>query len=87
MEDMLADFFTKLLQGRLFIKPANFIMGAEYANGDQHACRSVLDEVVTNVEAEGDICVLVFSFQLIFEMIIFSLQLGISFSMISEYVL
>ena len=43
---MGADFFTKPLQGKLFIKLCNFIMGAaEYADGDQHNQTSVLNEI------------------------------------------
>ena len=51
-EDILADFFMKLLQGSPFIKSHNFIMGAEFANGDQHTCRSVLDEDENNLEED-----------------------------------
>ena len=42
-EEMLADYFTKPLQGALFIRLRNHIMGAEFANGDPQAHRSVLD--------------------------------------------
>ena len=42
-KDMLADF-TMPFQGGLFMKLCNFIMGAKYADGDQHAQRSVLSE-------------------------------------------
>ena len=42
-KDMLADFFTKPLQGGLFMKLCNIIKGAEY-DGDQYAQRSVLSE-------------------------------------------
>ena len=38
---MVADYCTKPLQGSLFIKLHNHIMGAEYGDGAPH---SVLDE-------------------------------------------
>ena len=41
MEDMLADYVTKPLQGSLFIKLWNFIIRADYTNGDWLPCRSV----------------------------------------------
>ena len=46
-DEMLADYFTKPLQGSLFIRLRNYIMGAEFANGDSQTQRSVLgrDEV------------------------------------------
>ena len=34
-EEMVADFFTKPLEGSLFVKLWNFIMGTEYADPDQ----------------------------------------------------
>ena len=43
-EEMLADYFTKPLQGSLFVRLRNHIMGAEFANGDLQAQRSVLDD-------------------------------------------
>ena len=43
-EEMLADYFTKPLQGALFIRLHNHIMGAEFANGDSQTPRSVLDD-------------------------------------------
>ena len=42
-EEMLADYFTKPLQGALFNRLRNHIMGAEFANGDPQTHRSVLD--------------------------------------------
>ena len=55
-EDMLVDFFTKPLQSGLFMKLCNFIMGAEYADGDQHAQRSVLSEDANKKENKlGDV--------------------------------
>ena len=41
---MLADYFTKPLQGALFVRLRNHIMGAEFANGDSQNHRSVLDD-------------------------------------------
>ena len=41
-EEMLADYFTKPLQGSLFVRLRNHIMGAEFANGDHQTQRSVL---------------------------------------------
>ena len=43
-EEMLADYFTKPLQGALFNRLRNHIMGAEFANGDSQTNRSVLDD-------------------------------------------
>ena len=43
-EEMLADYFTKPLQGALFTRLCNHIMGAEFANGDSQTHRSVLDD-------------------------------------------
>ena len=43
-EEMLADYFTKPLQGALFARLRNHIMGAEFANGDSQNHRSVLDD-------------------------------------------
>ena len=43
-EEMLADYFTKPLQGSLFVRLCNHIMGAEFANGDPQTQRSVLDD-------------------------------------------
>ena len=44
---MLADYFTKPLQGSLFVRLRNHIMGAEFEDGDPKTQRSVL-------EYEGD---------------------------------
>ena len=41
-EEMLADYFTKPLQGSLFVRLQNHIMGAEFADGDHQTQRSVL---------------------------------------------
>ena len=43
-EEMLADYFTKPLQGALFNRLRNHIMGVEFANGDPQTHRSVLDD-------------------------------------------
>ena len=43
-EEMLADYFTKPLQGSLFVRLRNHIMGAEFADGDPQTQRSVLDD-------------------------------------------
>ena len=42
-EEMLADYFTKPLQGSLFIRLRNHIMGADFDAGDRQNQRSVLD--------------------------------------------
>ena len=41
-DEMLADYFTKPLQGSLFIRLRNHIMGAEFVDGDPQTQRSVL---------------------------------------------
>ena len=41
-DEMLADYFTKPLQGSLFLRLRNYIMGAEFADGDPQTQRSVL---------------------------------------------
>ena len=41
-EEMLADYFTKPLQGSLFIRLHNHIMGAEFEDGNPKTQRSVL---------------------------------------------
>ena len=46
-DEMLADYFTKPLQGSLFVRLRNHIMGAEFQDGDPESQRSVL-------ECEGD---------------------------------
>ena len=43
-EDMLADYFPKPLQGSLFIRLRNHIMGAEFEDGDPQTPRSVLED-------------------------------------------
>ena len=43
IEEMLANYFTKPLQGTQFVKLQNYIMGADDANGDCHSPRSVSD--------------------------------------------
>ena len=42
-EEMLADYFTKPLQGSLFIHLCNHIMGTEFEDGDPKTHRSVLE--------------------------------------------
>ena len=42
-EEMLADYFTKPLQGSLFIRLRNYIMGTDSDAGDRQNQRSVLD--------------------------------------------
>ena len=41
IKEMLADYFTKPLQGSLFIRLRNHIMGAEFENGNPQTHRSV----------------------------------------------
>ena len=41
-EEMLAEYFTKPLQGSLFVRLWNFIMGAEFEDGNPQTQRSVL---------------------------------------------
>ena len=41
-EEMLADYFTKPLQGSLFVRLRNHLMGTEFADGDHQTQRSVL---------------------------------------------
>ena len=41
-EEMLADYFTKLFQGSLVVHLRNFIMGAEFEDGNPQTQRSVL---------------------------------------------
>ena len=41
-EEMLADYFTKPLQGSLFVRLRNHIMGAEFEDGSPKTQRSVL---------------------------------------------
>ena len=43
-EEKLADYFTKPLQGALFNRLRNHIMGAEFADGDPQTHKSVLDD-------------------------------------------
>ena len=43
-KEMLADYFTKPLQGSLFIRLRNHIMGAEFEDGDPKTHRSVLED-------------------------------------------
>ena len=42
-EEMLADYFTKPIQGSLFIRLRNHIMGADFDAGDRQNQRSVLE--------------------------------------------
>ena len=52
-EEMLADHFTKPLQGSLFVRLHNQIMGAEFEDGNHQTQRSVLghDDAHTTTEA------------------------------------
>ena len=50
----MADYFTKLLQGSLFIKLQNFIIWADYADEHQHTCRSALDDEDCNSEVTSE---------------------------------
>ena len=43
-DEMLADFFAKPLQGSLFIRLRNHIMGTEFEDGDPKTHRSVLED-------------------------------------------
>ena len=60
---MIADCFMKPLQGSLFVKLLNYIMGAEYGGGHPQTHRSVLEEAdgkaddnsVLDVKAEQEI--------------------------------
>ena len=56
-EEMLADYFTKPLQGSLFVHLRNHIMGAEFDDGDHQTQRSVLehyDDHLTTKASEQD---------------------------------
>ena len=50
---MLADYFTKPLQGSLFVRLRNHIMGGEFEDGNPRTPRSVLggDGIHTTTEA------------------------------------
>ena len=52
-DEMLADYFTKPLQGSLFVRLQNHIMGAEFEDGDPQTQRSVLgsDDAHATTEA------------------------------------
>ena len=52
-KEMLADYFTKPLQGSLFVRLRNHIMGAEFDDGDHQTQRSVLghDDAHSTTEA------------------------------------
>ena len=50
-EEMLANYFTKPLQGSLFICLRNHIMGAEFEDGNPQTHRSVLGHDDMNLEA------------------------------------
>ena len=60
-EEMLADYFTKALQGSLFVRFWNHFMGAEFADGDHQTQRSVLgcddeqDEATDQDEIQDEI--------------------------------
>ena len=56
-KEMLADYFTKPLQGSLFVRLRNHIMGAEFEDGDPKTHRSVLgceDDHETTEASERD---------------------------------
>ena len=52
-KEMLADYFTKPLQGSLFIRLRNHIMGAEFEDGDPQTPRSVLEYQETRKHPNG----------------------------------
>ena len=54
-EEMVADYFTKPLQGSLFVRLRNHIMGAEFDDKNHQTQRSVLgnDDVHSNENASG----------------------------------
>ena len=45
MEALLAEYFTKPLQGALFVKLWNYILGADYADGDHHSPRMEMHNI------------------------------------------
>ena len=56
-KEMLADYFTKPLQGSLFVRLRNHIMGADFDDGDHQIQRSVLghyDDHLTTKASEQD---------------------------------
>ena len=53
-EDMVTDYFTKPRQGSLFVKLRNYIIGAEYGDGDLHTHRSALNEVDYKSHLDGN---------------------------------
>ena len=52
-EEMLADYFTKPLQGSLFIRLRNHIMGADFDDGDRQTQRSVLGHHDDNITVKA----------------------------------
>ena len=52
-EEMLADYFTKPLQGSLFIRLRNHIMGADFDDGDRQTQRSVLGHHDNNITVKA----------------------------------
>ena len=48
-KEMLADYFTKPLQGSLLVRLRNHIMGADFDNGDRQTQRSVLGHHDDNI--------------------------------------
>ena len=52
-EDMLADYLTKPLQGSLFVRLRNHIMGAEFDDGDRQTQRSVLGDHDNNITTQA----------------------------------
>ena len=52
-EEMLVDYFTKPLQGSLFVRLRNHIMGADFDDGDRQNQRSVLGHHDDNITAKA----------------------------------
>ena len=53
-KDMVTDYFTKSLQGSLFVKLHNYIIRAEYGDRDIHTHKSVLDQVDDKPDLDGN---------------------------------
>ena len=70
-EEMLADYFTKPLQGSLFVRLRNHIMGADFDDRDRQTQRSVLghhDDNITvkaseQVQTASDITTMTFGYE------------------------
>ena len=54
MEEKIVDYSTKPLQGSLFIKLHNYVVGAEYDDGDQQTPRSVLNDEDDHSEEDDE---------------------------------